>query len=76
MNCPSISGIPIHFSDSTAGEVFTATSDDSGSYSIELIPGMYDVIAGHADRSQYAKRITIRQSETLTLDLFISPPTG
>ncbi len=76
MNCPSVGGIPVYFSDSTVNQVFKATSDGTGGYSIELPPGTYDVIAGHADRSQYAKRITVRHGEALTLDLFISPPTG
>jgi len=75
-DCPSASGIPVYFSDLTVNQVFTATSDATGRYSIELPPGTYKVIAGHADRSLYEKRITVRPHDALTMDLFISPPTG
>jgi len=75
-NCPSLDGVPIHFADAAANQTFTATSDGSGRYSIQLQSGSYAVIAGNADRSPYQRQVAVQRGDVITLDLLISPPTG
>ncbi len=74
--CPPLEGVPVNFADLAANRTFTATSDATGAYAVQLPAGTYTVIAGHADRSQYQRRMTVQGGETITLDLPISPPTG
>ena len=74
--CRPLDGVPIHFADAGANRVFTAVSDAGGGYAIAVPPGSYVVIAGNADRSAYQRQLTVRQGDTVTLDLFISPATG
>ncbi|HSR26073.1 MAG TPA: carboxypeptidase-like regulatory domain-containing protein, partial [Candidatus Eisenbacteria bacterium] len=62
--------------DASASRTFTAVSDGSGGYAIQLPPGTYVVIAGHADRSPYQRQVTVRPGDVITLNLAISPPTG
>ena len=75
-NCPPLDGVPVHFADAAANQTFTAISDGSGGYSIQLPPGSYLVIAGNADRSPYQRQITVERGEVTTLDLSIALPTG
>jgi hypothetical protein len=75
-SCPPLDEVPIHFADAAANRTFTAVSDGSGGYSIQLPPGSYVVIAGNADRSPYQQQITVRRDEVITLDLSIALPTG
>ncbi len=74
--CPPIDGVPVHFTDAAARQTYTAVSDGSGRYSIQLPPGSYGVIAGNADRSPLQRQVTVRRGEAVTLDLPISLPTG
>ena len=74
--CPSLGDVPVHFADAAANRTFTAISDGSGAYAIQVPPGSYVVIAGHADRSDYARSLVVRAGDTVALDLKISPPTG
>ena len=74
--CESVDGIPVHFADASVNRTFTAVSDRSGHYAIQVPAGSYVVIAGNADRSPYQRQITVRPGETVKLDLPISPPTG
>lgn len=41
----------MHFADASANRTFTAVSDRSGRYAIQVPPGSYMVIAGYADLS-------------------------
>jgi hypothetical protein len=75
-NCPPVDGIPVHFADAAANRTFTAVSDGSGRYSIQVPPGSYVVIAGNADRSPYQRPVTLHARDDLTLDLAIALPTG
>jgi hypothetical protein len=68
--------VPVHFADASARRTFTATSDGSGADVIQLPPGSYVVIAGDADRSPYARQVTVNPRDTINLDLSISLPTG
>ena len=74
--CPPTSGVPVHFADASARRTFTAISDGSGAYVIKLPTGSYEVIAGDADRSPYARQVTVKPGDTIKLDLRISLPTG
>lgn len=74
--CPPVGDVPVHFADAAANRTFTAVSDRSGDYAIQLPPGSYVVIAGNADRSPYQRRLTVRPGDAVTLDLPISLPTG
>lgn len=74
--CSSVDGVPVHFADASANRTFTAVSDRSGSYHIQLPAGSYQVIAGSADRSPYQRQLTVHPGDTLRLDLSISLPTG
>jgi hypothetical protein len=74
--CASVDGIPVHFADASANRTFTAVSDRSGRYTIQVPPGSYVVIAGNADRSPYQRQVTLRPGDTVRLDLRISLPTG
>jgi len=74
--CPPVHGVEIHFADAAANRTVTATSDDSGSYSIQLPPGSYVAIAGNADRSPFQRPITVQRGDDITLDLSIALPTG
>lgn len=74
--CPSVDGVPVHFADASANRTFTAVSDRSGSYGIQVPPGSYQVIAGNADRSPYQRQLTVRSGDAVKLDLSISLPTG
>lgn len=38
----------MHFADASANRTFTAVSDRSGRYAIQVPPGSYMVIAGYA----------------------------
>lgn len=73
-SCPAAAGVSIHFS--TAANTWPAVSDSSGAYSVQLPAGTYTVIAGDADRSPYARQLTVEAGDTVTLDLTVSPPTG
>lgn len=75
-NCPPVDGVPIHFADAADNRTFTATSDGSGKYSIQLPSGSYTVIAGNADRSPYQRPVAVKRGDVITLDLLISLPTG
>ena len=74
--CPPVDGVTVHFADATANRTYSAVSDRSGAYVIEVPPGTYQVIAGDADRSPYQRQLTVRGTEAVTLDLSISLPTG
>src|SRR3981081_1885429 len=74
--CPTLEGVPVHFSWAPDQVHVMATSDASGNYSIRLRPGTYVVIAGHADRSPYEQQLTVKDGDRLTLDLPVSPSTG
>jgi hypothetical protein len=74
--CPSLEDMPIHFSSPPTRTHAMTTSDASGAYSIQLHPGTYVVIAGHADRSVFQRQLTVKAGDTVTLDLAISPATG
>jgi hypothetical protein len=74
--CPTVEGVPVHFSWAPDQLHVMATSDASGTYSIQLRPGTYVVIAGHADRSSYEQRVTVKDGDRLTLNLPVSPSTG
>jgi hypothetical protein len=74
VRCPSVDGTAIHFS--TSSDSFSAVSDASGAYSISLPSGTYTAIAGDADRSPYARQLTVTPGDAVTLDLTISLPTG
>ena len=74
--CPPVGDVPVHLADAGANRTFTAVSDGSGRYSIQVPPGSYVVIAGNADRSPYQRPVTLRAGDDLTLDLSIALPTG
>jgi hypothetical protein len=74
--CPPVDGIPVHFADAVANRTLTAVSDRSGAYAIQLPPGSYVVIAGDADRSPDARRLTVHAGDAVELDLPVSLPTG
>jgi hypothetical protein len=74
--CESVDGIPVHFADASVNRTFTAVSDRSGHYTIQVPPGSYVVIAGNADRSPYQRQITLSRGDNVKLDLPISLPTG
>jgi carboxypeptidase family protein len=74
--CRPVDAIPVHFADAAANRTFTAVSDGSGRYSIQVPPGSYVVIAGNADRSPYQREVVLRAQDDLTLDLTIALPTG
>ena len=74
--CPAASDVPVHFADASAGRTFTAVSDGSGAYVIQVPPGSYVVIAGDADRSPYSRQVTANRGDTIELDLLVSLPTG
>ena len=74
--CPSVDEVPVHFADASSNRTFTAVSDRSGGYVIQLPPGSYLVIAGHADRGPYQRQLTVRPGDAVKLDLAISLPTG
>ena len=74
--CPSAAGVAVHFANATDRRTFTATSDRSGGYTIQLPPGVYVAIAGDADRSQYERRLAVHTGDRIQADLPISPPTG
>lgn len=74
--CRPLNDVPIHFADAAANRTFTAASDASGSYSIQLPPGSYIVIAGNADRSPYQRQLRVQRGEVVTMDLSIALPTG
>ncbi len=75
-SCRPVDGISVHFADAGANRTFTAVSDGSGRYSIQVPPGSYVVIAGNADRSPYQRPVTLHARDDLTLDLEIALPTG
>jgi hypothetical protein len=75
-SCPPVGDIPVHFADAAANQTYTAVSDSSGRYSVQVPPGSYVVIAGDADRSPLQRQLTVRSGESITLDLPISLPTG
>ena len=82
-DCPSTAGacapvdqVPVHFADASANRTYTAVSDRSGFYRIQLPAGSYQVIAGDADRSPYQRQLTVRPGDSVQLDLPISLPTG
>ncbi|HXM55853.1 MAG TPA: carboxypeptidase-like regulatory domain-containing protein [Candidatus Dormibacteraeota bacterium] len=74
--CPPVGGVAVHFWDASANRTYTAVSDRSGGYAIELPPGTYRAIAGDADRSPYQRQLAVRAGDAVTLDLSISLPTG
>lgn len=74
--CQSVDGIPVHFADASMNRTFTAVTDRSGRYTIQVPPGSYVVIAGNADRSPYQRQLTLRPGDAVKLDLPISLPTG
>lgn len=74
--CPGVDGIAVHFADAAGRRTFTAVSDGSGRYTIQLPPGSYQVIAGDADRSPYQRPVAVRPGDSIELDLRISLPTG
>lgn len=71
-----LKGIPVHFSWAASQIHAMTTADASGTYSIELQPGDYVVIAGHADRSVHEQRLTLKAGDAIKLDLPVSPATG
>ncbi len=74
--CPTLNGIPIHFSGIPDSVHVMTTSDASGEYSIRLHPGTYVVIAGHADHSAHQLQLRVKAGEAVTLDVPVSPATG
>lgn len=74
--CPSVGGVAVHFANASANQTYSAVSDGSGAYVIEVPPGTYQVIAGDADRSPYQRQLTVHRGDAITLDLSISLPTG
>jgi len=74
--CPTLKGMPIHFSWLPGRVHVMTTSNASGEYSIRLHPGTYVVIAGHADHSAHELQLSVKAGEVVTLDVPVSPATG